>query len=242
MVDPSDEEVAALVAAGPETFVATRTARARALRAEGRREEAAALAGVRKPLRIVWQLVDVGRADPDLVARATTAAVDLEEAQAGRGGRVRAAMGALRTALDEVAEAAGGSAEVALAARQVLADPDSRQAWGEGRLLALPDPDTEGGISPAPAEEPAGEPPSPSPRRGAARRPTPRRRRSDDPATDDPRRSSAADHTTAARRAAEREAQEQEARARKEAQERAAHERAAREHELPVARAAHSVS
>ncbi len=138
MVDAPDDEVAAVLAAGPDGFVTTRTAHSRALRADGRREEAAALAKVRKPLRVVWDLLGVQRADPDLAERAAAAATTLEQAQVGRGGRVRPAMAALREVLDEVAAAADGSADVALAARQVLGDPDARAAWTEGRLLAVP--------------------------------------------------------------------------------------------------------
>lgn len=143
MAAPDPDDVAALLAVPPEEFVAVRTARVKELKAEGRKEEAAALGKVRKPLRLVWIVGEVARRNPDVAGAAAGVAEELEEAQSGGGG-VRPLLKRFRDAVGQVAELAGdveGSVdrlEVGLALREVLADPDAREAWLEGRLLHLP--------------------------------------------------------------------------------------------------------
>lgn len=173
VVDPPDDEVAHLLGVGPERFVASRTDRVRALRADGRRQEAAALAKVRKPRRLTWVLVDLARAEPSLVAAAVDAGAALEVAQSGGGGRVRPLLGAMRDAVEAVTAAAvhdssqTDRAEVGLAVRQVLAEEDARRAWVSGLLLAVPEPDTEGGLAPSRTTRPTSDAGGAAPARDA---------------------------------------------------------------------------
>jgi hypothetical protein len=140
-VDPT--EVAALLAVPPDEFVAARTARAKELRAEGRKAEAAALAKVRKPVRLVWVVGELARRHPEVAVAAAGVAEQVEEAMAGGGG-VRQLLSRFREVVGEVAALADeldGSVDrlqVGLALREVLADPVAREAWVDGRLLALP--------------------------------------------------------------------------------------------------------
>ncbi len=97
-----------------ERFVEDRGALARALRGEGRRVEAAAVAGLRKPSVAAWAVNQLVRTqDPDV--RALLEAGDaVREAQAallaggGDGRALRAAADAERAAVDRLVAAAGG--------------------------------------------------------------------------------------------------------------------------------------
>ncbi|HEX7131880.1 MAG TPA: hypothetical protein VF228_04860, partial [Iamia sp.] len=137
------DEVTTLLAVPPEEFVAARTARVKELKAEGRKDEAAALAKLRKPVRLVWILGELARRHPDVASTAAEVAEELEEAQAAGSG-VRPLLKRFRDVVGQVAELADeiegtvDRLEVGLALREVLADPDGREAWIEGRLLALP--------------------------------------------------------------------------------------------------------
>ena len=137
------DEVAALLAVPPEEFVAARTARVKELKAEGRKDEAAALAKLRKPVRLVWIVGELARRHADVAATAADVAEELETAQASGGG-VRPLLKRFRDVVGKVAELADevegnvDRLEVGLALREVLADPAARQAWLEGRLLDLP--------------------------------------------------------------------------------------------------------
>lgn len=143
MVDVA-EEVATLLAEPLERFVEARTARVKALKADGRRDEAAALAKVRKPARLVWALGALARAHPEAAAEAVEAADDLAAVQEAGEGDVRSLLGRFRDSIAVLARAtddADGSIDgttLDLAVRTVLADPPARQAWSEGRLLELP--------------------------------------------------------------------------------------------------------
>ena len=144
MADPLDpDDVAVLLAVPPEEFVAARTARVKELKAEGRKEAAATLAKVRKPVRLVWVVGELARRHPDVAGTAAEVAEELEEAQAAGSG-VRPLLKRFRDVVGQVAELADDvegtvdRLEVGLALREVLADPDGRTAWLEGRLLALP--------------------------------------------------------------------------------------------------------
>jgi len=140
----SDDELVALLAVSLDTFVAERTARVKALKSDRRKEEAAALGKVRKPSRLVWALGEVARRHPDEVTAVTVAAGDVETAQSGAGGSMREALSQLRQGLAGIVaratevERALDEADITLAVRSVLADPDARQAWIDGLLLALP--------------------------------------------------------------------------------------------------------
>lgn len=146
--DVAPDDVRALLAVPLEEFVAARTARVKELRAEGRRDEAAALAKLRKPARLVWIVGELARRHPDLAATAAAVAEDLEAAQAG-GGAVRPLLTQFRDVVGQVAERAAGiegvvdRLQVGLALREVLADRDARDAWTDGRLLDLPGVDGE---------------------------------------------------------------------------------------------------
>ncbi len=137
------EEIAALLAVPPDEFVAARTARVRELKADGQKEVAAALAKVRKPLRLVWIVGELARRHPAVAETAAGVAVELEQAQAAGGG-VRPLLKRFRAVVAQVAELADeldvavDRLEVGLALREVLADPDAREAWVGGHLLALP--------------------------------------------------------------------------------------------------------
>ena len=145
-------ELVALLSAPPEQFVARRTARAKELRAEGHRADAAALAKVHKPRRLVWAVGEVARRQPELATEAADAAEEAEEAMAGRGD-VRAVLARFRDVVGRAAEVGGAvdpsvdrsAAELAL--REVLADPTARSAWARGCLLGLPS------ETPVPADE-----------------------------------------------------------------------------------------
>lgn len=206
-VDP--DEVTALLAVPLEEFVATRTARAKALRAEGRREEAAALAKVRKPVRLVWVVGELARRHPDQAEDAAAVAEELEAAQAGGSGvrpllkRFRDVVGGLAATAGELGDTVDVM-EVGLALREVLADPDARDDWLAGRLLALP------------GEDDAGAPPPDelAPRRAAREAASRSRRKADadadgaagDAEDDEARR--AAEEEAAARAEARRVAEE----------------------------------
>lgn len=140
-IDPTD--VAALLAVPPEEFVAARAARVKELKAEGRKDVAAVLAKLRKPVRLVWIVGELARRHPDVAGAASDVAGELEEAQASGSG-VRPLLKRFRDVVGQVAELADevegnvDRLEVGLALREVLADPGARQAWIEGRLLHLP--------------------------------------------------------------------------------------------------------
>lgn len=153
-----DEEIATLLAEPLDRFVEARTARVKELKAAGLTDAAAALAKIRKPSRVVWHLVDLGRRHPDEGAAAVTAADDLESAQSGGGGDVRGRLDRFREAIGTLTRV-GDDPSLGLALRSVLADREARQAWADGRLLVLPQagrPDT--AIPEAPKQSSESEP------------------------------------------------------------------------------------
>lgn len=140
MADVPADEIAPLLAVPLDRFVELRTARVKALKAEGRRAEAAALAGVRKPSRLVWLVGELARQYPGQAREAADVARQLDSSTGG----VRALMRRLRDAVEALAELARevadpvDEAEVGLALRSVLGDRTARDQWKDGRLLALP--------------------------------------------------------------------------------------------------------
>lgn len=133
------DELRALLAEPRERFVAARTERVKALRAAGRRDEAAALAAVRKPSRQVDLLGDLARCHPDAAEAAVQAASDVEAAQAGEGD-LHDAMLALRPAIDAVLAVtpARDRGDLGVPLRNLLADEGARADWLAGLLLDLP--------------------------------------------------------------------------------------------------------
>lgn len=105
-------ELTELFATPPPEFVEARNALAKRLRADKRREEAAAVAKIRRPNWVDWALNAVATAEPDLVADFAGAAEVLREAQAssieGRDGPdLRGALRALRDATTALGRQAG---------------------------------------------------------------------------------------------------------------------------------------
>jgi hypothetical protein len=173
------ESAIANVYGGPlEDFVGRRAALAKELRSAGRREDATAVKGLRKPSRMAWAL-DVAAVDDDEAMDAVVAAVAATlEAQA-TGGDVRGAIAALRAAVREFAGRAARAAEqaghrlaqgdLATALLAVLARSDAFAALRRGSLAEIPE---AGGLDflgslPAPPE-PVNRPAQAKPRPPAA--------------------------------------------------------------------------
>jgi hypothetical protein len=105
-------ELGELFATPPPEFVAARNALAKRLRAEKRRDEAGAVAKLRRPSWIDWALNAVAASQPAVVGDFADAAEVLREAQAasieGRDGPdLRGALRALRDATTALARQAG---------------------------------------------------------------------------------------------------------------------------------------
>jgi hypothetical protein len=144
-VQPDD-----LYAVGLERFVAERGALAKALRAEGRRDEAAEVAKLRKPSAAAWAVNQLVRSRGDDVASLWEAGDELRGAQSdllAGGGDARAlreAGDAVRDAVDVLVEAARGGLGEPLGAATLervgetlhaaALDEDARAAVAGGRL------------------------------------------------------------------------------------------------------------
>lgn len=108
-----------LYGGGADEFVAARTVAAKALRGEGRRDEAAAVEALRKPTVAAGVVNRVVRSEPKLLADLLAAGDRLREVQlaAGSAGDLRAAVEDESAALDALmraaAKAAGGEATLA---------------------------------------------------------------------------------------------------------------------------------
>lgn len=94
----------------PDEFVAARNALAKQLRADGRKDEAAVVAKLRRPSVGAWALNQVARSSPDVVDAAIAAGAQLRAATeatvAGKPGELRAATAAERAAANAVVKAA----------------------------------------------------------------------------------------------------------------------------------------
>jgi len=169
--EPPDDLDAAIgaVYGGPlDEFVTARDRLARALRAAGRRDEAAAVRKLAKPKRLAWALdaaVLAERAEFEGVDAAAEALAD-----ARTGAEVREATNALRGAARSLADAAseraatsGGAAldqsELVPAVLAVAADPEALAALRAGRLVDVPSAGAFGAFAPGPGR-PAGARPS----------------------------------------------------------------------------------
>jgi hypothetical protein len=116
-----DAEAARLYGLEPEEFVAARDAAARALRGEGQRAEAAAVAKLRKPSVAAWVVNRLARDEADLVEVLLAAGAKLREVQLAG-----AAASDLRTAIEAEAKAL-----------DALMRPAGRIAARSGRDAAL---------------------------------------------------------------------------------------------------------
>jgi hypothetical protein len=138
------EELEELFTTPPEEFVARRDAAARAWRKDGRRDEAAAVAGLRRPSLGQWALDVVARRRPALVAAFVDAVAAVEQAGAGsplreRLDAVRLAENALLAAATEVlgdrrTRAGGSKADLLALLREIAVSSELRQALSDGRL------------------------------------------------------------------------------------------------------------
>jgi hypothetical protein len=145
VVEPDD-----LYAVGLERFVAERGVLAKALRGEGRRDEAAEVAKLRKPSAAAWAVNQLVRSRGDEVQSLWEAGDALRGAQAdllaGRGDAraLREAGDAVRDAVDALVEAARGGLGEQLGAATLervgetlhaaALDEDARAAVAGGRL------------------------------------------------------------------------------------------------------------
>ena len=161
-------DVDELFTVAPEEFVARRNALAKALRAGGHKDEAAAVAALRRPSPSDWALNVVAHRHPDEVGALIDAAAELRRIQAGaiegHGGDVRGALTTMRNAstavhrrADEVLAAAGRDRSAQAAAiSSRLADVATNEGVGEqlraGRLGTAPveEADPFAGLEPAP--------------------------------------------------------------------------------------------
>jgi hypothetical protein len=157
-VDDLDEAIALVYAQNPAGFVSARGTLVKELKAAKRKDDAAAVAALRKPSKLAWAVGDAARREPE-AARAFEDAVD---ALSTPGADVRASTVQLRRAVGTLAAAAAdaagtaGDAEAALLA--VAADPEAMAALRQGRLAEVP---ASGGFGvlglvapPEPAERP----------------------------------------------------------------------------------------
>jgi len=170
-------EVDELFTMEPAEFVAARNALAKQLKADGHRDEAAAVAALRRPTVPDWALNSVALQDPDVVADAVEAAEQLRSVQAAALGdpsaapdlrdamaQARQAAGALRKASEDVLRRAGRPAGdmSALTTRlnETMVHPGLLSQLQAGRL----------GTAPVDALDPFGGAPAPSSRSAASTR------------------------------------------------------------------------
>jgi chromosome segregation ATPase len=143
-----DARLAELYGGSPDGFVAARDALVRELRAEGRRDEAAAVKARRKPKRVAWALDAARLQDPPAVDELADAVESVREAQTS-GGDVREALGRLRAAERTVVDAAVAAtrshdrpvdhAQLGVALRAVAAEPGAMAELRAGVLADTPD-------------------------------------------------------------------------------------------------------
>lgn len=94
----------------PEEFTAARNALAKQLKADGRKDDAAVVAKLRRPTLGAWALNQVAHSEPDLVVAALEAGAQLRAATeatvAGKAGALREASAGERAAANAVVKAA----------------------------------------------------------------------------------------------------------------------------------------
>ncbi len=143
-----DEAVDHLLSQPPENFVGARNALVRSLRAEGPKEEAAAVARWRRPTRTAWALNRLAQADHDVVVALVVAANAVRDKQTAGGVGLRDAMSRLRQATRAATDAAiaaiaparpSDHADISAALLAVLSDSDALALLAGGRLLEIPE-------------------------------------------------------------------------------------------------------
>jgi hypothetical protein len=167
---PLPEEAEKLLAAAPDEFVTERERLARKLRAEDRPDEAAAVAGLRKPPVVVFAVNRAARDRPKAARDAAKAALRVKKTQVGnQPDAFKQALADLDAALDLLAEVAvahvaprGKPATDAMRRRvrdllrSAVADDDAREALARGALteeLEAVGFSPFAGLTPAPSKE-----------------------------------------------------------------------------------------
>ncbi len=118
MADDLEAELEPLLTVTPGEFVSTRNALVKTLRAAGRKDDAAAVAALRRPSVVDWALNTVASDSPDVVDSVAQAATRLRQAQEAVLGDAGDAGGPdLREAMSRVR---GTAAELRAAAEKVL--------------------------------------------------------------------------------------------------------------------------
>ena len=169
MTDPaSDDEIGKLFAVSPAAFVKERDAVVKALKAAGRRDEAASVAKLPRPSASVWAVNQMARQAPALVARLVAATARLQTGEhgnyAGAVAEHREALKSLRFEAERVLEAGAIRATPDLLARVAhdlragVMDPETRSLIERGRLVR--DVVEEDALSPFEQELPPAPPPA----------------------------------------------------------------------------------
>ena len=143
--DPVEEAAERLYGLPFEDFIAERDATAKALRKDGEKEAAAAVAKLPKPTQVAWVANQLGRAGAGELLAAGDA---VREAQLGGGGReaLREATQAQRAAVDALLKDADDLRELSRDLKDrlrallvaVAGDEDVRAAFEAGRLVEEP--------------------------------------------------------------------------------------------------------
>jgi hypothetical protein len=143
--DPVEEAADRLYGLPLEDFVAERTATAKALRKDGDKEAAAAVAKLPKPSQVAWVANQLGRAGAGELLAAGDA---VREAQLGGGGRdaLREATAAHRAAVEELLGEARGLRDLSrdltdrlrALLNAIAGDEEVREAFSAGRLVEEP--------------------------------------------------------------------------------------------------------
>ncbi len=106
-IDALPEEAEKLLAVPPDEFVSRRAGLVRELRDAGRAEDAATVAGLRKPTVVVFAVNRAARARPKAARSAADAALRVKETQLGNEpDAFKRALGELDDALDLLAQVA----------------------------------------------------------------------------------------------------------------------------------------
>jgi hypothetical protein len=151
-----EDALSELFAQPLDQFVSTRDALAKALRAQGDRDDAATIKAIRKPSKLAWTLNEAGRRAPGELRAYVDAVHATTQAQAIGGPVLRDRARELReaaTALSRVAASlptASATAPDALTALLAVAtDGGSVEALERGRLGEVPEP---AGLGPLPED------------------------------------------------------------------------------------------
>lgn len=165
----TDDELGKLFAVPPAAFVKERTAVVKALKAAGRREEAASVEKLPRPSPSVWAVNQIARQAPALVRRLVAATERLQTGEhAGYAGALaehREALKALRFEAERILDAAALRSTPELLARVThdlragVMEPETRPLLERGRLVR--DVADEGSLSPFAQELPPVSPAAP---------------------------------------------------------------------------------